>query len=722
MKKWLFILCLPSVSWGATLTVVPGGGNWISSTTWDGGTTPTQADDCVMDAASGQLTALGQCRCGSFTNILAVSSFTHNAATTIVIKGTVTLSGTAAYLRRDFSTSAWSFLGGAASTNTITLNGQRVGNTTYGGDGSVWIWADSYNTASTATVTITSGVVHTDGASDTAALSHTIGLFSSANTNPRSIYLGRSSMTITGTGGTPWNIGTVAGGTFFLNESTITLTGASSILNHGAGGGVAGTYNAVTFTGGGTSQLLSGSSGINISSLTYIGTASKTNVFSITSGRNVVISKYLLFYGDSIVNRPIITAAAIGSQSTFTVTGATVVFQNTDFRDMCVSPAWNLTTSSGGVGDAGGNCGITFNTPTTQTNSGSTSFDWDTTNSWTSRIPLPQDDVVIDGNFASGRTINVDMARLGNNVDLSAATWSGTAPIFSNAVANTVYGSFALPVGFSWSGNAGFTFEPRSKSVTINTGGLTIATGVTFNGFASTATLASAFSQSVTSLDIETPMVFNSNNYSVTGVAITFTTNAGQVVNMGSSTWTATGPGIAWNAGANSTINSQTSTIFMSNTSGTTKTFTGGSKTYYDVIFATSPQQGRTTISGNNTFRNLIIYSSKTVSLTAGSTQTITGALLTDGTSISSVTFQGSTIGGAPGTLVGTSEFKCLDWLSLRDVYARGGQGWYYGDNSTIRSGVTGWLPGPCPTSRPGFNIFGTSVTIRGGSMNVGSQ
>lgn len=53
-----------------------------------------------------------------------------------------------------------------------------------------------------------------------------------------------------------------------------------------------------------------------------------------------------------------------------------------------------------------------FTTAATQTANGTTSFSWSTAARWTSRVPLPQDNVVINNAFGTSQTVTQDMPRI----------------------------------------------------------------------------------------------------------------------------------------------------------------------------------------------------------------------------------------------------------------------------------------------------------------------
>jgi len=97
------------------------------------------------------------------------------------------------------------------------------------------------------------------------------------------------------------------------------------------------------------------------------------------------------------------------------------------------------------LGDAGGNSGITFTTPAAQTMSAGGS--WNDNTKWTSRIPLPQDDVTVSGSSA----VTVNAQRLGKSLDFSSYT--GTITLASSSFTYDFFGSVTLGSGMSWGAN-----------------------------------------------------------------------------------------------------------------------------------------------------------------------------------------------------------------------------------------------------------------------------
>jgi hypothetical protein len=356
-----------------------------------------------------------------------------------------------------------------------------------------------------------------------------------------------------------------------------------------------------------------------------------------------------------------------------------------DFRDITGAGAgsWNLAAITGLSGDCGGNSGITFTTPATQTATGTASFSW-STHGWTSRVPLAQDDVVINNAFIAGRTVTLDVPRAGKSIDWTGAT--GT-PAWAVTTATTVYGSITKIAGMTQSGTTSVTFEGRG-AFTLTNAGVGWTNPLTISMFGGTLTLGDAIVSTSTK-------THNNGTFVDAGFASTFTTvtsNSGLTrVTTRTGAMTVTGTGAVFTVTSTGLTHTGTgSTLTVSDTSASSKTIAGGGLATYGTLVITGSGTGTIDITGANTFSALDIGAPKTVRFTAATTTTITNAVTCTGTvgnviTISSITAATHTLSKASGTV------SC-DYLSLTNSIATGGAAWYAGANSTNVSGNTGWI------------------------------
>lgn len=419
--------------------------------------------------------------------------------------------------------------------------------------------------------------------------------------------------------------------------------------------------------------------------------AYKTCQLNLVSSGTTVVLNGKTISGNSSTNRVLILSNTIGSSRT--ITNTTGTFANADFRDITLSSAADLSAITGLSGDCGGNTNITFTTAATQTYTGGTGS-WSDVTKWTSRVPLPQDDVSMAG--VTGGTITADMPRLGKSIDWTGA--SGT-PTWASTISNTVYGSvthissMATPTM-----DAIMVFEGRS-SFTLTSAGKTInRSGITIQMVGGTLTLSDA---SVISAAIGNGIwtlsngTFNTGSFNLTTPYFSSSNSNTRVINLGSSTITLTGSdslASPWNCqtSTNLTVNAGTSTIVFTDLSTTSKTFAGGGKTYYDLKCNTDSTSGTQIITNSNTFNRIYTDGGGTKSITlpgSATTTILSGQGLNNGTNV--ITFTASagsaTVAKSGGGTVG------WDYVNLTNIPASTANTWYAGTHSTDGGGNTNW-------------------------------
>lgn len=618
----------------ATQTVAATGGNWSSSATWSPGSIPAAGDDVILNAASGQLTidvntnTIRSIVCTGYTNTI-----THNAAVTLNIGGASAPVGniallfvaTETYTLGSATTSAIAIADTSGATNTYNFAGLTTGNVTInnGTTTTTQLLTSGFNTGATATVTLTQGKFDTNGQTCS------WGLFSSSNSNTRTLSFGNSNITITQSSVDSWNVGTVAGLTFNAGTSTLTIAGNNVTFTSGNI-----TYNNIVYTGGLGPNGMTGP--LTINNLTVTGTASQNNLFTFSvPNSTITITGTLTINGNSSINRILIRSYSNNNLGIpVTINSANNVFSNVDFMDIIATGSgnWNLSGISGGSGDCGNNQGITFTPAVTQTWQGATGGNW-SANLWTTRIPLPQDNVNISEEFQSGQTVVCDVPRLGKNLSFVGITGS---PTINFSTSLFLFGSLTLNQGLSFSGSNPLYFQGRGTYTITNAGNqfpnnMVIDCGKTTNSY----TLNDGFSTNGT-------LFFNGGTFNAgtqNVVARAFSSAAGilsgqgfssgtRAISMGSGNWTLFNPATnstVWNFSTttNVTLNSQTSTINLSNPTSSEYTFAGGGFTYNNVnLNLINGSEGDFLITGNNTFNNFTINSPNTIRFTNGSTTT----------------------------------------------------------------------------------------------------
>lgn len=659
----------------AVITANTGSNNWNTNGAWVGSVQPGTGDDVIIPATavvtipaattvlgrSLTVAASGTIAFAATTSTLALGDATAgagNVALSISATATVTLTGIGVI----------NFLSTSATTQTITTGGKTLPTYTINGTGSSYQLADA-NT-STGSVTHIRGTFDTNG--QTCAW---VSLVSNSGTT-RTLTLGASNITVSATGA-GWTLTTTAL-TFNPNTSTIIVSANATF----AGGGA--TYNNLTFTSpNGANPGVTGANTFN--NLTVTGTAVKTGSFFV--GATQTITGTLNVTGQSAVNRIIFQSQTAGTPMTINCSSAPTL-SNVDFQDITAAGAGGTWTGTS-MGDAQGNSNITTDTPVTQTRTGA-GGNWSTAANWTSRVPLPQDNVIISSG-ASG-SVSGDMPRGGKSLDFTGFTGA-----WANTITVNYYGSLTLSTGMSVS-NSTCQLAGRGAQ-TITSSGKTMGQNMIINAVTGSYTLQDSISIATASNLTISSGTFSANGFNVSTGG--FVANAG-TVNMGSGTWSViTTAALGWTVAAGVTLNASTSTIVFTGASTSTRTFAGGGKTYNILTYTVAGSTGQLNITGANTFNTINfsdVTNARSLLFTAATTTTITSAFNVSGTSgklmtIGSITAAQHTIAMPAGI--------SRDFLSISQSKLTGNSA-YAGANSVdggSNSTAPGWIFSAPPTN-----------------------
>lgn len=623
--------------------------------------------------------------------------------------------------------------------HTYYINGVLVHNPTlywYGGTGSWSEYATHWSNnsgnspASPATaVPSTSDDVVFDSNSNATAYTMTIGATANcaaftmgAPASGAVTWAGSAAISIYGnfslSGGAAGITRTYTGGITFIKASgtqTIDTNGvglASSLtfnkagttfqlVNHLDTSGFNFTFSAGTFDGATNSKTVTLSGGtpniipsvaLSFYNLTITPASPlKTNTLTVY-GNFTVTNLFTVSNGATVSNRVLVTSNTVGTQRT--ITAASISTSNSDWMDIIGAGAasWDMSGDTGGSGNCGNNSmkalgDAAFTTPADQHWVQANGGTWSTAANWTSRMPLPQDNVFMDCAFGTAKTVTMDMRRLGKNVDWTGATWTTSLTLASSA-ANTVNGSLTLIDGLTissvqnliFNGTSASDFHPHSitiqsavyfnrSSVTLK-GDLTVVSGKTIT-IGSGATLSA---------------VDGVNNRIISAGVISL--SSGGTLTLGSATHLITGTtGTIFDG--NGTITATTGTIKFTGVLTAAVTVQGRSKTYGNFWNATTGAYIMT-VNGSNTWNDFKIDAGRSMMFENGSTNYLTTltAVGTSGSHITLSNVSGTTafhFSKASGNVYGS------DYMDLNYSDATGGALWFAGVHSTNTAGSTGW-------------------------------
>src|SRR3989344_4457236 len=523
----------------------------------------------------------------------------------------------------------------------------------------------SAGTTLTGRMTLTAGTLNTNGQTCSWDSLKTSG------STARTLTLGASAISVSATGEGAWDALTSTNLTVTANTATVTLTGTS--------GWIRGDKNwngmSVVMTGAGT-PIMTGLA--TYASVTRTGTANKTSGLQINN--NFTVTGTLTLGGNTVqgVNRLLVVSDTVGTQRTITA-AAYVINGDVDFMDINLAYSGGASWTNAGsayIGDALGNAGAVTTNATvsaTQTAIGSAWFTW-STHGWTSRVPLPQDDVVINNAFVAGRTITADMPRLGRSIDFTGTT--GT-PALNLTTGVTMHGSLTLISGMTFTGIQTVTFAGRSAGLTITSATRSFPGSVVINAPSGTYTLSDAFSLSVAS-SLSFTLALGSLVATGNVTVGNFVSNVAgtRALTMGSGTWNLyrTGTTNVWNV-ANTgafTFDPGTAIIDITATdSGVTKTFVGDGL-IYPTLRHTATGTAALTITGANTFTTLDLEtnaSARTITFPASTTTTVTGTMTLTGSGSARLAVISSSAGTAATISAAT---VAITYSDFKDITASG--------------------------------------------------
>lgn len=676
-------------------------GNWSDATnhwaTTSGGAPwagnlPTATEDVFFDSASH--TTSYTVTIDATTKLCRDLTFAAPASWNVTWAGSVamTVSGSLTLYSGLIRTYTWALTFNATSTGkTITMAGTTLASAfSFSGTGWGWTLQDTFNNGS-GTITITAGTLDTNWVTVTAWS------ITSSGTTTRALTLGASSITLSA-------INTVSfSGTWFTFTcwtSTITLTTTAPNVSWNGH-----TFYNVTYTASTNGSISWANTFNNLSITSWSTKLGKIEVYA-----NQTINGTLTINGNSTINRILVDSNPNAIATPSTLTAAAVSITYADFRNITAAGAasWDLSAITWLSWDCWGNTGITFTTPVSQTWTNTSGGSWSTAANWTSRVPLPQDDVSLNCAFTTSRTVTADMPRLGKAIDWTGATFT-TSLTFTLSTAVRVFGSLTLISGLTLTGAQTMNFWWRDGSFTVNTFGTTSTWQYYFSPKSSTYTLQSdIISTSAWAFSFLSPNGWTSyfvvNWYNITAAAYSFSGATGSSVDFGSGLITVTGSNNVWTVTSTITVIAGTSTIKFTDTSNTAITFngafSGGTKTYYNLWFDRWASTGNITITDNLTFNDFkdTGTAAHSILFTTGRTYIFTTFTVSGNWAGNEITINSTTTGthtlSAPSKN-NASPISC-DYLNIQHSIVLQANTWYAWVNSVNNQAVatagSGWI------------------------------
>lgn len=301
---------------------------------------------------------------------------------------------------------------------------------------------------------------------------------------------------------------------------------------------------------------------------------------------------------------------------------------------------------------------------------------WSSTATWSATsggsggasVPTSSDDVILN----SAKTGTLTITGTSNCKSLTCTGFTGTMA-GSSSYSFNCYGNFTLATTMTYTMATKIYFKASSGTTLITTNGKTLAR-VFFDTAATFSLQDDLLSNAAI---VHTRGTFTTNDHAVTCTTFTSSNTNSRTINLGASTVTLTGTGTVWGitTATNLTLNAGTSTIVLSNVSTTTKTFTGGGKTYYDLNI-TGGGSGTVTFQGSNTWHTITCGYPKTIIFTSGTTQTCYSINWVGATS--NLITSRSTVSGSKWNLVVTGYNEpSPESLIVTDAGAEGANGTY---------------------------------------------
>lgn len=661
----------------ATRYWVGGNGGWnnVNTAYWattsggaGGASIPTTSDDVIFDANSGggTCTLSGPISCRNLTCTGYTGTFLLSGGNGLTLGGSLTLANTMTvtlpsgqfifYFRPNAT--------GQSITCAGRLAGLNVGFDIYSASGYSVFLADA---CSIATLSVAAGTFQTTSQ----ALTCTGGI-TAPGTGTKTLTLGTSTITIGGSGFIVdyTNTGVT------LGLATLIFTGNSPTLSMGPGMAF-GTVKFVPASSSGADITLTGSTSNTFGTLwfDYSAVTLDTSIRRATLpvGVSIGVSTSFAVIPPAAGKSSLLRSSAEGTQVLLNA-GSTTSVTDCNFLDIGVT---GTTLTGTRLGNIAGNSNISFPTGVTRYWVGgagafSDTTHWSTTSGGAggASVPLPQDDVVFDASSGSG-TVTFGYGVVVNNFTATASTPS---------YLDISYG-FGVCGDYNDARSSGtqttVMLRGRTNTKTLSNTGVNVQSLYVLRG----GYVLSANLWANGTISVQGSGILDGNNFNVTSAAL-LAQGSTSNLKMKAGTWTLTGVGTVFSYSGGGTLSADLATIVLSDTSTSSRLFTGGGGTFGKLVIGGSTGTSITTIAGSNTFGELA--STKTVAHTVkfnyGSTTTI-GKWSISGSAGNLVTIASDSL--FTYNLASSSGIQSADYLSISYAVGTTANTWYVGANST---------------------------------------
>jgi hypothetical protein len=608
-------------------------------------------------------------------------------------------------------TSALTFTS-TSSGNTITTAGKTLSSFTFNGVGGAWTLQD--NVTLSGAITLTNGSLTTNNKTINATV------FSSSNSNVRTLNLGSSTINLSITT-TPWNFATTTNLTFNAGTSQINTTGVSSIEFQG--GGL--TYYNLNININSISYQIFGNNTFNTLScdtltdsprdLILTGTTQTVTNFNVDGSSYTV---YVILTGGTLSKSSGTASLSYAKIDTAATGGATWNAFGCQ-QQSAAATGWNFGTQTRYLRGSGAING--FNTANR----------WSTTSGGASNAMFPWqfDDVLFDANSGSVTfTIDESTASIKS---LNTTGFTGTLATdlaTSNAPDLFIYGNFIVGSSTTFtSGTPSFVLHLSGTSsgnvLTMGSSNKDLDGDITLNCASGSYTITTDIQANALNLILGT-LSFGSNTVSFESIDDSSSTGV-ITLNLNSSTVNLNPPGISNYLDirdANTTLNSGTSTINLNTFNALGQAFQS-SKTF-NIVNLNGPTSGSVIeFSSSPTISRLTSSSTVggyTLEFSSASTTTI-GQFDIRGTAGNLVTVTNSLSSNATLASLGSAVQSNIDYISFNSITATPTPTatgtvpyyWYVGANSTQDTTTTTGLVFSSDASYTYYNLTsGTSWSV----------